>query len=104
MVAAARAPNAFQSTMDTLWPLLLSGAVNIVTAVVILAAGWILSRWVYRFVHDALERASFFDPTLKPLMANIVRYGVITITVVAVLQQFGVQTTSLIAVLGAAGL
>jgi small conductance mechanosensitive channel len=33
-----------------------------------------------------------------------VRYGILAITLVAVLQQFGVQTTSLIAVIGAAGL
>jgi small conductance mechanosensitive channel len=42
------------------------------------------------------------DVTLKPLVSSIVRYFVLT--VVAVLSQSGVATTSVIAVLGAAGL
>jgi small conductance mechanosensitive channel len=91
-------------TTGTLWPLLLSGAVNFLIAVAILVAGWMLSRWAYRWMRDGLHRAKFFDPTLKPLTASFVRYTIVAITLVAVLQQFGVQTTSLIAVLGAAGL
>jgi small conductance mechanosensitive channel len=104
MVASTLAANTVPTTFAALWPLLLSGAVNIVIAIVILGAGLLLSRWTYRFIHNGLERAHFVDRTLKPLLANIARYSVIAITVVAVLQQFGVQTTSLIAVLGATGL
>jgi small conductance mechanosensitive channel len=44
------------------------------------------------------------DDTLKPFLSSSVRYFVIVITFVAVLAEFGVQTTSIIAVLGAAGL
>ena len=43
-----------------------------------------------------LHNAGFFG--------NIVRYFVLTITVLAVLSEFGIETTSLVAVLGAAGL
>jgi small conductance mechanosensitive channel len=55
-------------------------------------------------VHDLIDRSHYIDDTLKPLISNFAAYGVLAITVVAVLSQFGVQTTSLIALLGAAGL
>lgn len=44
------------------------------------------------------------DVTLQRFFANLVRYSVIVFTVLTTLQQFGVQTTSFLAVLGAAGL
>ncbi len=55
----------------------------------------------------ARETAHVFrsDPTHKPLIASLARHIIPAVfTVVLVLGQFGVQTTSLIAVLGAAGL
>jgi small conductance mechanosensitive channel len=44
------------------------------------------------------------DATLKPFLSSLARYAIIAITLVAVLARLGVQTTSIIAVLGAAGL
>ena len=41
---------------------------------------------------------------LAGFFSSIVRYAILTVTILAVLSQFGVQTTSLIAVLGAASL
>lgn len=102
-------PKALASIVPTLsneavWPLVLSGGVNVVIAVTLLLAGWMLSSWAHRLTRDGLHRVRYIDPTLKPLAASIVRYTIIVITVIVVLQQFGVQTTSLIALLGAAGL
>ena len=89
---------------EAIWPLVLSGAVNVLIAIAILCAGWMLSRWAHRLTLDGLNRVKYIDPTLKPLAASLVRYTIIAITVIVVLQQFGVQTTSLIALLGAAGI
>jgi len=80
------------------------GGVNILIAIAILVAGWVLSRWLARWLRAIFQHSHHVDETLKPLMINFARYGVIAITLVAVLGQFGVQTTSLIALLGAAGL
>jgi small conductance mechanosensitive channel len=44
------------------------------------------------------------DPTLLPLVVSIVRYVILIGALLAVLDQFGIQMTSLVAVLGAAGL
>jgi len=91
-------------TNDAIWPLILSGAVNVLIALALLCAGWLLSRWAHRLTREGLHRVKYIDPTLKPLTASIVRYAIIVVTVIVVLQQFGVQTTSLIALLGAAGI
>jgi len=64
----------------------------------------VVARWLGRWVHDLAGRSHLIDDTLKPLISNFARYAILAVTVVAVLSQFGVQTTSLIALLGAAGL
>jgi small conductance mechanosensitive channel len=82
----------------------MNGAVNMLIAVLILIAGWVLASWMGRWVHSLVGRSRYIDATLKPLVASFARYVILALTVVAVLGQFGVQTTSLIALLGAAGL
>jgi small conductance mechanosensitive channel len=62
-----------------------------------------LATWAKRGLEAALARVPM-DLTLKPLIASLVRYAILILTLLLVVQQFGVQTTSLIAVLGAAGL
>lgn len=77
---------------------------SIVGAVSILILGWIISAWAARFVRRTVERSPKFDRTLGLVFANLARYGILALTVVAVLNQFGVETTSIVALLGAAGL
>jgi small conductance mechanosensitive channel len=84
--------------------LALDGAVNLVCAVVILILGWTLAQWAGRWTRRGLGRIAHFDQTLTPLLASLLRYTIVILAVVAVLERFGVATTSLIAVLGAAGL
>jgi small conductance mechanosensitive channel len=90
--------------IPTLTVMAMNGAVNIIIAVLLLVAGWVLAGAVGRWVRDMIGRTNYVDPTLKPLVAASVHYLILALTVVAVLGQFGVQTTSLIALLGAAGL
>ena len=77
---------------------------SIVGAVVILIIGWIGAGWAARMTGRALGRFEKVDVTLARFFQSIVRYLVLILTVLAVLSQFGVQTASLITVLGAAGL
>jgi small conductance mechanosensitive channel len=84
--------------------LLVDNAINFVAAVVILIAGWTVAGWAARGVRSGLRRIPRFDATLRPLAGSVVRYAIVIFTVIAVLQRFGVETTSLIAILGAAGL
>jgi len=102
--AVAAMPGDVKEALPALTVMMVNGAVNILIAVLILIAGWMVARWVGRCVHDLIGRSHYIDDTLKPLISNFAAYVILAITVVAVLGQFGVQTTSLIALLGAAGL
>jgi len=102
--SVAAVPADVKSALPALTVMLVNGGVNILIAVLILIAGWLVARSVGRWVHDLVGRSHYIDDTLKPLIANFAGYSILAITVVAVLGQFGVQTTSLIALLGAAGL
>lgn len=79
-------------------------ALDIAGAVLLLAVGWIAAGWVKRAVRRALDRVERLDPTLAPLIAGSARYAILIFVVVAVVAQLGIQTTSILAALGAAGL
>lgn len=84
--------------------LLTTYGLDVVGAVVMLIAGlWIAGR-VGRGVGKTLERAKRVDATLISFFSSMAKYVVIAVTIIAVLNQFGVETTSLVAVVGAAGL
>lgn len=83
--------------------LLLSYAVNIVAAIAIVIIGMIVARIVSNTV-NRLMLARKIDATVADFLSALVRYGIIAFTLIAALGCVGVQTASVIAVLGAAGL
>ncbi len=93
-----------QDQIQALLDQLASYALDAVGALVILLVGWWIAGRAQYLVRRALDRVPRIDDTLKPFLSSSVRYLVIVIAFVAVLAEFGVQTTSIIAVLGAAGL
>src|SRR3546814_4552536 len=96
--------NEYLLNLEALMPRLADGAVNIVMALVILIIGWWLSALLGRWVQRAATRSPRIDPTIVPMFYSVVVWAVRVFTLLAVLARFGVQTASLIAVLGAAGL
>lgn len=78
--------------------------VNILAGIGTLIIGMYLSRWASATVRKLFERMPRSDATLTPVLAAIARYAVIVLTLIISLSQFGVETTSVIAVVGAAGL
>ena len=91
-------------SLETLMPRLADGAFNIVMALAILLIGWWASTLLGHWVRRVATRSSRIDPTIVPMFYSVVVWTVRIFTVIAVLARFGVQTASLIAVLGAAGL
>ena len=83
--------------------LVVDGGLRLVVGIIILVIGWTIATWAKRGLEAGLARVPM-DLTLKPLIASMARYIILVLTLLLVVQQFGVQTTSLIAVLGAAGL
>ena len=77
---------------------------DVLTAVVILIVAFILSGWAGRQLRSLGLRYDDLDDTLFAFLGNIVRYVILGFAVLFVLNTFGVQTTSFVAVIGAAGL
>ena len=77
---------------------------DVVAALLILIAGFVIAGWGKRRVYSLAERHPSLDQTLFNFLGNIVRYAVIALSVVVVLNTVGIQTTSLVAAIGAAGL
>lgn len=96
--------DAIQEIYVELAALVTSYGLEVLGAIVMLVAGLWLSGWARRATDRALARVRRVDATLRGFFASLVRYLVLIVTLIAVLNQFGVQTASLIAVLGAAGL
>jgi len=77
---------------------------SILGALLLLVLGWFLSRLMHSWALSGLSHVRGIDMTLAHFFANILRYAVLILVFVTVLGQFGVQTASIIAALGAAGL
>lgn len=82
----------------------ISNIFNLIFAGAILIVGFLLAGWAKRFITDKALDHEELDNTLFTFIGSIVRYAIIAFTIIMVLARFGVQTTSLIAVIGAAGL
>ena len=83
---------------------LLGLAGNIVAAIAIVFLGFFISGVLSRRIRRLSEKHKRLDETLFNFLSNIVRYTVLAFTGLFVLNTFGIQTTSLIALIGAAGL
>ncbi len=81
-------------------------AVNLLVAALILGLTFWVAGWAAGVVRRTLGRVHRNNPdqTLETFGASLVRYAIVVVGLVAVLQQLGVQATSIIAVLGAASL
>jgi small conductance mechanosensitive channel len=84
--------------------LLVQYSFSILGAVVLFALGWFIARLLHRWALAGMMQVKHFDVTLAHFLANIIRYALLVLVLVTVLGQFGVQTASIIAALGAAGL
>ncbi len=90
--------------LDESKTMILAYGLDLVGAIILLIIGWLIAGWAERVTARMVGRSQVFDDTLKPLFSRIVRYTILIFVIIAVLAQFGVQTASIIAVLGAAGL
>jgi small conductance mechanosensitive channel len=90
--------------LATLWGWLLANSGGLITALVILAIGWYLSRALSRLVRELLPRAYGVDRNFAPLLSQVTRYGILIFAIVTALSFVGVSSTSIYAVIAAAGL
>ena len=77
---------------------------SIVGAIILLIAGYIVAGVAERWAYAGLGKFRGFDETLRKFFSKAARYAILILVGITVLAQFGVQTASIIAALGAAGL
>ena len=83
---------------------LASAVGNVLGAILILIVGFMLGGWARRRIINLGGKHAHLDVTLFNFLGNIARYVVVGFAFLFVLNTFGVQTTSVVAVIGAAGL
>ena len=93
-----------QRYTEQLPALLIAWGGNLAGALITLVIGFTIAGWAGRLVRRALGRSDKIDPVFHPLAGKIVRLVIMVFTIIAVLGRFGVETASLIAAVGAAGL
>ena len=90
----------FSEQLGAFGPLIVSA----IKALIFLIAGWIVAGALSGFVKRSVSRNPRIDDTLGGFFAAIAQWLVLVAVVIAVLQLFGFEATSLVAVLGAATL
>lgn len=91
-------------TGPAFWALAAQFGVSLLGALLILIAGFWVAGRAGRFVGQLARRSGQADEMLAGFLGSLAKYAVLAATGVAVLQQVGVQTASLIALLASAGL
>ena len=92
-----------EEILDKIYQLLSVYGLKVLAALAI----FIVGRWVAKGVRNLVRRVMAkgqVDPTLVTFTANLAYIGLLAFVVIAALGQLGIQTTSFIAILGAAGL
>lgn len=77
---------------------------NAVKALVVLIIGWMVAGLVSGLVRRKVNSSMRLDKTLGNFMASLVKWVILLMVLIAVLGIFGIEATSLVAVLGAATL
>ena len=95
--------NTAQQAADTAVALISNWGLQALGAIALLVIGRWVAALLRRLARRAMERGRV-DESLVPFFSSFVYYAVLIVVGIAVLELFGIQTTSMIAVLGAAGL
>lgn len=76
---------------------------NLITAIILLFAGLWIIRFINQLVHRFFERKDY-DEALESFLQSFIRVGLKFLLFVLVVTQLGVKSSSLVAMVGAAGL
>ncbi|SRX53063.1 mechanosensitive ion channel family protein [Aequorivita sp. CIP111184] len=76
---------------------------NIIGAILLLLVGLWLIKIINRFIRKFFDKKEY-DPTLENFIASLINWGLKIVLFVLVITQLGVESASLVAIIGAAGL
>jgi len=97
------APERLTQYMDTAVEMVMAYGPKLLLAILVLIIGlWIVNR-IVRVMDKGMERAGT-EPTLAKFLQSLVSIGLKALVLISVASMVGIETTSFIAILGAAGL
>ncbi len=99
----AAAMDATQQAIDTAVRLVADWGLSVIGAIAVLIIGRMVAGMMRTGIRKQMERVNV-DAALHPFVSGLAYYVVMIVVVIAVLGLFGIETTSLVAVVGAAGL
>lgn len=99
----SEASETVKGIMESAGSMIVEYGMSVIGAIVLFVIGRMVAGWARNKVTAGLTKAGT-DASLVPFFASMLYYVILGVVVIAVLNLFGVETTSLIAVLGAAGL
>ena len=77
---------------------------RVLGAIVLIVIGYLTARLLSRKLATLAERSKSIDPSVASIVRRASFIAIMVMVIIAVLERFGIETTSFIAVLGAAGL
>lgn len=89
--------------MQVYAPRVVSAALSVLGALVVLLVGlWVIKK-IVKSVRKLMTKNNV-EPSLVPFLSTIVRFGLYILLIITVISMIGIEMTSFVAVLGAAGL
>ncbi|MEA1971903.1 MAG: mechanosensitive ion channel [Candidatus Cloacimonadota bacterium] len=76
---------------------------KIIIAVLILIIGRLISKGISRVINKILKKREV-EPTIISFSTSLIYFALLTLVIISAISQLGVQTSSFVAVIGAAGL
>ncbi len=92
-----------ENIVEKIWELLTIYGLKVIAAIAVLIMGRWIAKGLTGFTEKLMNKSQV-DPTIVSFVANMTYIALLVFVVLAALGQLGIQTTSFIAVIGAAGL
>jgi len=89
--------------LSSVWSIITIYGLKIIAALVVLIVGKWVAGLLRKFAGRVMDKKNI-DPTIVSFVVSLVYIALMTFVILAALGQLGIQTTSFIAVIGAAGL
>ncbi|GBE07491.1 small-conductance mechanosensitive channel [bacterium BMS3Abin11] len=96
-------PGKMSGYLDIVMELAIQYGLKLIAAVAIFIIGKMVANWIKKLVIRFMKKSNV-DPIIIGFTSSITYIAILTFVVVAAIGQLGIQTTSFIAIIGAAGL
>ncbi|NOR33708.1 MAG: mechanosensitive ion channel [Bacteroidales bacterium] len=93
----------FQGILDNVYELIVTSGMKFVMAIVVLIVGLLVIRWITKALVRMMKKGNV-NESLIPFLKSLMNIMLKLMLVISVMGMVGIQMTSFIAVLGAAGL